>query len=106
VFRSLLRLTLAVLAVSLILAAPLHGAASRGSATGPASRTSPASLHLPGFWDWVTGIWAKAGCCIDPGGLCSPCANPPGPPVDPPAASNADEGCGLDPGGRTCAGHS
>jgi hypothetical protein len=54
----------------------------------------------------VTGFWAKAGCSIDPGGLCAPGTNPPGHPADPPAASNTDEGCSLDPGGRTCAGHS
>ncbi len=98
-FRSLLRLTLAVLAVSLILASPLQGAAPRSSAPERASRTSPASRHLPGLWDWLTSLWAKAGCCIDPGGLCAPAANPP-------ASSNTDEGCSLDPGGKPCAGHS
>ena len=103
--RSPFRLTLAVLALfSLVLAAPLH---ARGSAADHARRTPPApSLHLPGLWSWVTSLWAKAGCSIDPGGLCASGANLPGPPVAPPAASNADEGCGIDPGGRTCAGHS
>jgi hypothetical protein len=99
-FRRRLLRTLAVLVVSLALTTPLCEAASRGRA----SRISPASAHL-GILEWVTNLWAKNGCSLDPGGLCAP--NPTShslPPV--PSGSSLEEGCSIDPGGRTCGGHS
>jgi len=97
--RRLLRM-FAVLLVSLALTTPLCEAASRGRA----SRPSPASTHL-GIWAWVTSVWAKNGCSLDPGGLCA--TNSTSQPLAPvPSGSSLEEGCALDPGGRTCGGHS
>jgi hypothetical protein len=98
-FRRRLLRTFALLVVSLVLTAPLCEAASRGRA----SRISPASAHL-GIWTWVTSIWAKAGCGLDPGGLCA--TNPTSQPLAPvPSGSSLDAGCGIDPGGSPCGGH-
>lgn len=97
----------AVLVLSLALATPLCEAASRGSAPDHAGRTSPASFQLLGVWEWVTSLWAKAGCGIDPNGACAPSPTPPGHSAVPaPSGSSADAGCGIDPGGRTCGGSS
>jgi hypothetical protein len=101
-FRRPLRRTLAVLVVSLALATPLCEAASRATAPHRAGRVSPAS-HLPGPWDWVRNVWAKAGCSIDPGGACAP---GPAPAALGSSGNSLDEGCSIDPGGRTCGGHS
>ena len=64
-FRRRLLRTFAVLVVSLALTTPLCEAASRGRA----SRTP--RLSPLGIWEWVTNIWAKNGCSLDPGGLCA-----------------------------------
>jgi len=64
---------------------------------------------LTGVWDWWTGLWAEAGCGIDPGGCpASPetdegCGLDPGGRCVP--APSPDEGCGIDPGGATCPDH-
>ncbi len=98
-FRRPLLRTLAVLVISLALTAPLCEAASRGSSAPPARPI--------GIWEWVTSLWAKNGCSIDPGGICAPSPNSSGHSAVPvPSGSNLDEGCALDPGGRTCGGHS
>jgi hypothetical protein len=99
-FRRRLFRTFALLVVSVALTTPLCEAASRGRASRPA----PASTHL-GIWTWVTSLWAKNGCSIDPGGLCA--TNPTSHSLAPvPSGSSLEEGCSLDPGGRTCGGHS
>ena len=98
-FRRRLLRTFAVLVVSLALTTPLCEAASRSRA----SRNSPAFIHL-GIWAWVTSLWAKAGCSLDPGGLCA--TNPRSQPLAPvPSGSSLDAGCGIDPGGSPCGGH-
>ena len=98
-FRRRLLRTFAVLVVSLALTTPLCEAASRSRA----SRTSPAFTHL-GIWAWVTNLWAKNGCSIDPGGLCA--TNPTSQPfASVPSGSSLDAGCGIDPGGSPCGGH-
>lgn len=97
-FRRRLLRTSAVLVVSLALTAPLCEAASGGRA----SRTAPGLTH--GIWEWVTNVWAKAGCSLDPGGLCA--TNPTSHSLAPvPSGSSLDAGCGIDPGGRTCGEH-
>jgi hypothetical protein len=98
-FRRRLLRTFALLLVSLVLTTPLCEAASRSRA----SRISPPSAHL-GVWEWVTSLWVKNGCSIDPGGLCatSPISHPPAPV---PSESSLDAGCGIDPSGGTCGGH-
>lgn len=72
---SRLRRSLAVLALALALA-PLPALAA----------TDQGGSLLTSLWDWLVGLWAEAGCGIDPGGC--------------PGGSGADEGCMIDPGGR------
>jgi len=50
---------------------------------------SLALFSVAGLWDWWTGLWADAGCIIDPGGRCAP-------------APSQDEGCIIDPNGGAC----
>lgn len=44
---------------------------------------------VAGFWGWWAGLWADAGCIIDPGGRCTP-------------APSQDAGCIIDPNGGAC----
>jgi hypothetical protein len=100
-FRRHLLRTFALLVVSVALTTPLCEAASRGRA----SRTSPASPRFLNVWEWATSLWAKNGCSIDPGGLCA--ANPTSHSLAPvPSGNSLDAGCGIDPSGGTCGGHS
>lgn len=101
-FRSPLRV-FAVLVVALALTAPLCRAASPASAPGRALQATSTPSHLFGLWDWLTSFWAKNGCSIDPSGHCVNSPTPTGQPIPPvPSLSNTDEGCAIDPGGRTC----
>lgn len=43
-------------------------------------------------WGFLTGVWDKAGCNIDPFGRCIPAA--------PPSTTQTDTGCNIDPNGR------
>jgi len=53
------------------------------------------------FWNLLTGLWAEAGCILDPsGGSCVVAqSTAPAPPAF------LDEGCGLDPSGRCGSNH-
>jgi hypothetical protein len=68
--RSPARRRLAVLVVSLVLAAPWYAAAAQlGSYPGSSARqVSAAPRELFGFWRWLTELWAKEGCILDPDG--------------------------------------
>jgi hypothetical protein len=97
--------TSAILVVLLALAAPLCEAASQ-RVPGHA-RPSSASPHLPSVWRWIASLWAKNGCGLDPGGVCTTSTNPTSHPVAPgTSGSSADAGCGIDPSGKPCGGHS
>jgi len=56
------------------------------------ARGSVTTNLMVAFWNYVTGLWGKEGCGIDPHGLCgtSTATSP----------TNAKEGCGIDPDGR------
>ena len=56
-----------------------------------AGRTAPGPPDLLArAWSFLTGLWSKTGCNIDPNGRCLPET----PVVQP------DEGCHIDPSGR------
>jgi hypothetical protein len=92
---SRLRRSLAVLALALALA-PLPALAAANQET---------SL-LTSLWDWLAGLWAEAGCGLDPGGCPGGTGVDAGCILDPGGrcahAPSADEGCILDPGGAAC----
>lgn len=101
-FRSPLRV-FAVLVVSLTLTTPLCEAASPASAPGRARQAAAIPSHLFGLWDWLTNLWVKNGCSIDPSGHCVNSPTPTSQPLPPvPSLSKTDEGCAIDPGGRNC----
>ena len=88
------------LETSVLTAAENRTAASRGGES--AASRSPLVLmeRLQGF---LTSVWAKTGCAIDPWGRCSAdqtTTNPVPPPASGPSeAVDADDGCAIDPWG-------
>jgi len=78
-----------VLLLILSVAAPL--------AAAPIHRSDPvrfeATAPLVRLWSWLSQVWAKNGCGLDPSGRCLPEAAP----APRPGANN---GCGIDPSGR------
>lgn len=81
-----LRLKMPLLLLATCLALPWPAVA----APQKAATASAHSAFLNRAWSFLQGLWADAGCWIDPNGLC--------------ATGNAqlttDAGCGIDPGGR------
>jgi hypothetical protein len=55
----------------------------------PGGQPLRAAGLLDRLWSAMTGIWAEAGCIIDPNGGCAPT----------PTAPGTDEGCIADPNG-------
>src|SRR5262245_47257485 len=96
--RSLPRQIVLLLLVALLAAPWSLAAAPRREAPGRASRAAaPAPLpRLAQLWSFLTSVWGKTGCRIDPDGRCvkSP---------DPGLAAPADEGCRIDPDGCAAA---
>jgi hypothetical protein len=85
-----------VLISSLAMAAP-HHAANPPKAPAVSATAEMLFSHL---WGWITGVWTKEGCGIDPSGQCKPGS---GTTVAPPGDS-VDAGCIIDPGGSCSAG--
>ena len=54
---------------------------------------SSAAAPMTSLWSWLTSLWEKNGCAIDPWGRCLPGAAPAQP-------TDEDNGCSIDPGGR------
>jgi hypothetical protein len=87
---SIQRFALAVLVILLI--APWSAAAERLAHSGA---TGPKQPRMVSALEYMRGLWAKAGCILDPNG--SPRCTP-----EPPAPSpSTDEGCMIDPSGCT-----
>jgi hypothetical protein len=84
-----------VLALGLLLTAPPTWAGA------PANRhTAPSAFTR--FWSLLTGLWADAGCIIDPHGCMSLPQPDEGCILDPHGCTSLphpDEGCGIDPHG-------
>lgn len=82
--RAFLPKAVLLLVLSLLLAAPIQAAGSR-----PAD---PAAKGIfTQVWDFLTGVWGRIGCDIDPDGRCVPRPSP---------ATDLDSGCDIDPSGR------
>ena len=85
-----LRRTIFLLLLAACLALPWPAAAAP-------RKEAPASAHsafLSQAWSFLQGLWADAGCWIDPDGRCVTGNTQPA----------TDTGCGLDPGGRCVTG--
>lgn len=93
-----------------VLAAPWASAAAQ---SGPAATSAPASLDLfSTSWRFLTHLWSKEGCRIDPNGRCLPQSAQPRPVprtgchIDPNGTCHSlstpdtDTGCRIDPDGR------
>jgi hypothetical protein len=89
------RRSLAILTLALALA-PLPALAATDQGTG----------LFTSLWDWLSGVWADAGCIIDPGGCTGGTGADEGCIIDPSGwcapAPSTDEGCGIDPSGGAC----
>ncbi|MGH7483976.1 MAG: hypothetical protein ACREMY_00045 [bacterium] len=79
-----------VLLIAAALATPSAFASSLSVAFPRASGSaSVVEERFAGFWSFLTRLWAKNGCEVDPNGRCLP-ASP----------QAADNGCSADPNGR------
>jgi len=82
--RSVVVLLLILAVAAPLTAAPIqHSGAARFETTGP----------LASLWSWLSHVWAKNGCMIDPSGRCLSGAAPA-------PTAGGDNGCCIDPGGR------
>jgi hypothetical protein len=82
--RASLTKAVLLLVLTLLLVAPIQAAGSQ-----PAD--SAAKGILAQVWDFLTGVWARNGCDIDPSGRCVSRPSP---------TSEIDNGCNIDPDGR------
>lgn len=78
--------------VGLCLLTPLASAAQRPQGTQVERFSLPAPSELfAGAWRLLVRVWNKAGCMIDPHGICVPQPSA--------GTSTPDNGCGIDPHG-------
>ena len=82
--RTFLPKAVLLLVLVLLLATPIH-------AVGSQPADSAAKGILAQVWDFLTGVWARSGCTIDPDGRCVPRPSP---------TTEIDSGCDIDPSGR------
>jgi hypothetical protein len=80
-----------------LLTAPWASAAPRHGGGRPARASVVGAIPdvLVQAWRFLTGIWNKEGCHIDPNGLCVTMTAPISSPL-----SSVDTGCNIDPDGR------
>ena len=78
-----------LLVLILLVAAPIQAAGTRAAGSPPID--SAARAIFTQVWEFLTGVWARNGCDIDPNGRCVPRPNP---------AADLDNGCNIDPNGR------
>ena len=92
---SLRRKVVVFLLLAAVLTAPGAFAGHRLEKPRPAHNAEPAPLALVSrAWSFLTSLWSKAGCNIDPNGQCVS-RTPLPPPTD-----QSDIGCNIDPNGR------
>jgi hypothetical protein len=93
---SLRRKVVVFLLLISVLTAPGAFAGHRLEKPRPAHNAELAPLALVSrAWSFITSLWSKSGCQIDPDGRC---ANGPAP--LPPPTDHSDIGCNIDPNGR------
>ena len=105
-----------LLLLVLFVAAPFASAAASPDRTvRSATGRSEAPALFSWLMSWLTGVWEKNGCMIDPSGRClqgtgaaptppaagqnNGCGIDPNGLCNPPALPAADNGCGIDPHG-------
>jgi hypothetical protein len=93
---SLRRKVVVFLLLATVLTAPGAFAAHRQEKPRLAHNAEPAPLALASrTWSFLTSLWNKTGCHIDPNGAC---VSSPAP--LPPPTGKSDIGCNIDPNGR------
>ncbi|HVG07426.1 MAG TPA: hypothetical protein VNM67_06955 [Thermoanaerobaculia bacterium] len=93
---SLRRKVVVLLLLISVLTAPGAFAGHRLEKPRPAHHAEPAPLALVSrAWSFLTSLWSKTGCQIDPSGRCASSTAPLPPPTGP-----SDIGCNIDPNGR------
>jgi hypothetical protein len=84
-----------VFLLAAFLASGASATASRFGHPEPAAAETSPRVLLNRAWAYLSGLWNKTGCKIDPNGQCITAPIPVPSPED-----QADTGCGLDPDGR------
>jgi hypothetical protein len=87
--RSPLCRTLCIIAVFALFAAPVSLQAGVGASDHRDSSGAVLSQTVSQLWGFLSGLWAKNGCRLDPSGHCIPGTSAPG-----------DNGCIIDPSGQ------
>lgn len=99
-----------VLALALFLAAPWDAAAwprLGGTRSRAVVSESAGPDVFSGFLSFLSGLWEKAGCKLDPHGLCAPVQVENGCTIDPHggcAPVQVENGCRIDPHGGCVSG--
>jgi len=90
-------LILRVVALLLVLTVtvPLAAAAAHQSSHRSDDSGFDAAAPIARLWSWLTAVWEKNGCMIDPNGRCLP-----GTGAAPAPPAGTDNGCALDTHGR------
>jgi|SRR5215203_2090458 len=92
---SLRRKVVVFLLLAAVLTAPGAFAGHRLEKPRPAHNAEPAPLALVSHaWSFLTSLWSKSGCQIDPNGRCLT-----GPAPLPLPTNQSDAGCNIDPNG-------
>jgi hypothetical protein len=94
-FTTSLRRKVVFLLLAAVLTAPGAFAGHRLEKPRSAHNAEPAPLALVSrAWSFLTSLWSKSGCQIDPNGQCV------SRPSLPPPTNQSDAGCNIDPNGR------
>jgi hypothetical protein len=94
--QTLRRKTILLLLIAVLAAAPWASAAGGPAVPGPAAVFAYAQLDLfSSAWRFLTSLWSKEGCAIDPDGRCAPGAF-----QQSPSTIKTDSGCAIDPNGH------
>lgn len=88
---------LSVLVLALVLASSLAAAAPRRPAWKPPAASASAETVVARLWEWLTAVWTKAGCILDPNGGCTNSAG-----SAPSPEGRGEAGCGIDPREEDC----
>ena len=95
-FRRLAAIVLVLtLTSSWALAQPRH---EGGVQWEPAARAGALEAVFSRLLGWLTAVWTKEGCGLDPNGACTAGS------AAPPTSPNVDAGCGLDLNGVCASG--
>ena len=91
------RRAMSLLLCLFLLSGTLAAKSPQQARTSKARSSSSSAAPVSHLLNWFRNLWENKSCVLNPEGRCLPSNEPT------PQPSNADNGCGIDPGGR-CSG--